>query len=253
MKHVIHDTAEAVGAAAAALGVASIRAAIAARGSATIVLATGASQFAMLDQLCRVETLDWSRVAVFHLDEYIGFSAQHPASFRRYLKERFLDRVPDLGVFHAIAGEAADLAGEVARLNAAIRGREIDVVFAGIGENGHLAFNDPPADFVNDDGFAIVGLDEACRRQQFGEGWFPSLEAVPDCAVTMTIRQILRGRRLILSVSDHRKAVAVRDALEGPLSPICPASILRTHADCHLFLDSAAASLLAATERHGSP
>ncbi|MDF1587293.1 glucosamine-6-phosphate deaminase [Marinimicrococcus flavescens] len=231
-------------AAAARVGAAAIGQAIAGRGEATVVLATGMSQFEMLEHLVALP-IDWSRVTVFHLDEYVGISPDHGASFRRYLRERFVARVSGLKEFVAIDGDAGDLDAELARLNGALGGREVDVCFAGIGENCHLAFNDPPADFEASDPFIVVRLDEACRRQQLGEGWFPSLEAVPERAISMSIRQIMAARALVISVPDERKAEAVRHALEGPVSPQWPASILQRHDNCHLFLDPPAASLLA--------
>jgi glucosamine-6-phosphate deaminase len=234
----------ALGRAAAHLGGAAIREAIAARGRAVIVLATGASQFEMLEALCQRRDIDWSRVTAFHLDEYIDLPETHPASFRRYLRERFLAHVPGVGAFHLIDGNAADLDGELARLNGLIEPLAIDVVFAGIGENGHLAFNDPPADFDTTAGFKVVALDAACRRQQLGEGWFPTLDAVPHQAISMTIRQIMRGQLVVLSVSGERKAAAVRDAVGASVTPLCPTSILQQHPNCHLFLDPPAAKHL---------
>ena len=234
----------ALGRAAADLGGVAIREAIAARGRAVIVLATGASQFETLEALCQRADIDWSRVTAFHLDEYIDLPETHPASFRRYLRERFLAHVSGVGAFHLIDGNAADLDGELARLNGLIGPLVIDVIFAGIGENGHLAFNDPPADFDTEAGFKVVALDAACRRQQLGEGWFPTLDAVPHRAISMTIRQIMRGQLVVLSVSGDRKATAVRDVVGGSVTPLCPASILQQHPNCHLFLDPPAASRL---------
>jgi glucosamine-6-phosphate deaminase len=233
-----------LGAQAAAAGAQAIRRAVAERGAATVVVATGASQFEVLDALVAEPDLDWSKVTAFHLDEYVGLAATHPASFRRYLEERFVARLPRLAGFVPVNGDAADLAGEVARLNRALAGRTVDVCFAGIGENCHLAFNDPPADFDTEAPYLVVTLDEACRRQQLGEGWFPSLEAVPRQAISMSIRQIMRSRTLVLSVPDRRKAQAVRDAVEGQVTPLHPASILQRHPACLLFLDPPAASLL---------
>ena len=234
----------ALGREAASLGGTAIREAIAARGHAAVVLATGVSQFEMLAALCQRTDIDWSRVKAFHLDEYIDLPETHPASFRRYLAERFLAHVPAPAVFHLIDGNAADVTAEVARLNGLIEPLTIDVVFAGIGENAHLAFNDPPADFEAADGFKVVTLDEACRRQQLGEGWFPTLDTVPHQAISMTIRQIMRGQLVVLSVSGDRKAAAVRDAVLGPVTPLCPASILQQHPNCHVFLDQPAAKHL---------
>jgi glucosamine-6-phosphate deaminase len=245
--HVLPDKIS-LGSRAAADGAETIRAAVTAKGEATIVVATGASQFEMLDALVGEPGIDWSKVTAFHLDEYVGLPETHPASFRRYLQDRFVSRVPGLGRFVPVNGDAADLDGEVARLNTLLDPREVDVCFAGIGENCHLAFNDPPADFEVDAPYIVVTLDAACRRQQMGEGWFPSLEAVPERAISMSIRQILKSRRVILSVPDARKAPAVRAAVEGAVSPDHPASALQRHEDCTLYLDPPSASLL--SQRH---
>ena len=227
---------------AASAGAAGIRAALAARGSARIILATGASQFATLDHLVREPGIDWRRVTAFHLDEYTGLPEDHPASFRRYLRERFVARVGAVD-FVPIDGGATP-ATEITRLGALIGAAPIDVCFAGLGENCHLAFNDPPADFTTEDAFLTVTLDEACRRQQLGEGWFPTLAEVPQTALTMSIRQIMRSTAIVLSVPDARKAQAVCDMLRQPVGPLYPGSILRQHADVRLFLDTASAALL---------
>lgn len=232
-----------LGRAAAQRGAEAISRAIAARGKANIVVATGASQFEMLAELTAME-IDWSKITAFHLDEYIGMRDDHPASFRRYLRERFASRLPRLSAMHYIEGDAPDLKGEISRLNRLIAAAPLDVVFAGIGENAHLAFNDPPADFETTDPYIVVTLDARCRAQQFGEGWFASLDEVPERAVSMSVRQILSAGTIILSVPDSRKAAAVRDTLESEISPAVPASILRRHEDCHLFLDPASAALL---------
>lgn len=234
----------ALGETAARLGAEAIRAALAERGHANIVVATGASQFEMLAALVRQEGIDWSRVTGFHLDEYVSMAETHPASFRRYLKERFLTQLPGLGAFHFIEGDAPDTARELDRINALIARHPIDVVFAGIGENAHLAFNDPPADFETAAPFHLVQLDERCRRQQFGEGWFPTLDDVPHEAISMTIGQIMKAGLVVLAVPDSRKAEAVRDTIEGPVTPMVPASILRRHPNCHLYLDPQSAALL---------
>jgi glucosamine-6-phosphate deaminase len=244
MKLYLFPEKTALGEAAAALGAQAIRAAIKTNGRANIVVATGASQFEMLDALVRQPDIDWSKVTGFHLDEYIGMSDTHPASFRRYLRERFTSKLPNLGAFHFIEGDAADLNAEISRISRLIEASPIDVVFAGIGENGHLAFNDPPADFETDKPFIVVELDEPCRQQQFGEGWFPTLDDVPRTAISMSVRQIMSSRLVVLSVPDARKANAVRNALEGPVSNLCPASILQEHPACHLFLDNESASKL---------
>jgi len=244
MKVLVHGDGETLGAAAADEGRRAIAEAIERSGRATIIVATGASQFATLDRLVQSD-LDWSRVTAFHLDEYVGLPMSHPASFRRYLRERFVARLPALGEFVMVNGDASDLVGEVARLNARIVRESVDVCFAGIGENCHLAFNDPPADFETEAPYIVVELDEACRRQQMGEGWFDSLEAVPRRAISMGIRQIMKSRQIILSVPDQRKAEAVRNAVQQPVSPLFPASILQQHEATTLHLDPASASLLA--------
>lgn len=233
-----------LGAEAARRGAAAIRAAITARGSATIVVATGASQFEMLAHLTRDESIDWARVTAFHLDEYIGLPVDHGASFRRYLEERFVAPTGGKVNFVPVLGDAPDPAAEAARLGALIAAREVDVCFAGIGENCHLAFNDPPADFETDAPYIVVTLDTACRRQQMGEGWFPTLDDVPTQAISMSIRQILKAQALIVTVPDARKAEAVRHALEGPVSPDYPASSLQDHGNCAILLDQASANLL---------
>ncbi len=240
----IEADATALAAAAARLGAEAIRAAVAARGAANIVVATGASQFETLAALVREPGIDWARVTGFHLDEYAAFPETHPASFRRYLKERFTSQLPTLGAFHFIKGDAADLDAEMARLDALIARCPIDVTFAGIGENAHLAFNDPPAEFETAKPFHVVTLEERCRRQQFGEGWFAALADVPHKAVTMSVPQIMRSGLIVLAVPDRRKAEAVRDTLEGTVTPMVPASIMRRHGACHVFLDPASAALL---------
>lgn len=237
------ETKDAMGRAAAAWAVSRILNALAQRGEARIIVATGASQFEVLADVV-ASGLDWSRVTAFHLDEYVGLPLAHPASFRKFLRERFVDLVPGLRAFHYVNGEAPDPAAECRRLDTLIRAAPVDVALIGIGENGHLAFNDPPADFDTEDSYLVVNLDEACRRQQVGEGWFPSLDAVPRQAISMSVRRILATRALVCTVPDTRKAAAVRAALEGPLTNMVPASILRTHPQCGLFLDAAAASQL---------
>ncbi len=222
-------------------GAASIRAAIAENGAANIIVATGASQFEMLAALVR-EDLDWSRVTGFHLDEYIGVPLTHPASFRKYLKERFVDLLP-LAAFHYVSGEG-DAQAECDRLGEIIAQFPIDVAFVGIGENGHLAFNDPPADFATPAPYLVVNLDDDCKAQQMGEGWFPTLNDVPSQAISMGIQQILKSRAIVCTVPDERKAVAVKNTVEGAITPDVPASILQTHAATTLYLDRPAASLL---------
>ena len=241
----IFATKEQTGPAAADAAATGIRNAIAQRGQANLILATGASQFEMLEDLVAAEGIDWSNVVMFHLDEYIGLGPDHPASFRKYLRERFVEKVGVLKAAHLVNGDAEDPAQECERLGALIQAHPIDVACIGIGENGHLAFNDPPADFETQQPYLVVQLDERCRRQQLGEGWFETLEQVPSRAISMSIRQILKSSQLVVTVPDRRKAEAVRNALEGPVTPDCPASILREHENCSMFLDGPAGSLLA--------
>ena len=238
----IFKTKDEMGDAAAALAAERINAAIAERGEANIILATGASQFEMFAALVTKE-VDFSKVTAFHLDEYVGMAETHPASFRKYLKERFHEKVASLEAFHYIDGEA-DPAAECRRVGDVIRRHPIDVACVGIGENGHLAFNDPPADFDTEEPYIVVDLDDACRKQQLGEGWFATFDDVPTRAISMSIRQIMASRCIVCTVPDERKAVAVRSTLEGEITNTVPASILREHADCHLFLDGPAAALL---------
>jgi glucosamine-6-phosphate deaminase len=240
MEIIISNDAKEMGQQAALRGAAALRQAIAERGSANVIVATGASQFTMLEALV-MEDVDWTKVTGFHLDEYLQLPATHPASFRKYLKERFVDRLP-LAAFHYVQGDAADPQAECERLGRLIEKFPIDVAFIGIGENGHLAFNDPPADFETTSPYLVVKLDEACRRQQMGEGWFPTLEDVPQRAISMSVRQILKSRLIVCSVPDARKAAAVKGAVNGPVTPTCPASILQQHPNCGLFLDKASAS-----------
>jgi len=220
-----------------------IRAAIAALGRARIIAATGTSQMAFLDQLTHEADLDWSKVEMFHLDEYVGLSADHPASFRKYLRERLIQPA-GIERFHLIDG-SADPQKVCEELGRELAARAVDVAFVGIGENGHLAFNDPPADFDTEQPYLVVRLDDACRRQQVGEGWFKGVDEVPERAITMSIRQILKSRAILAVVPESRKAPAVRLCLEGEMSPMVPASILRTHQDTTLFLDAESAALLA--------
>jgi glucosamine-6-phosphate deaminase len=240
----VFPTKAEMAAAAAAVGASALREAIAVRGRAHVIAATGASQFEFLDALVQAPGIDWARTVFFHLDEYVGMPETHPASFRRYLKERILERVHP-GAFHFLAGDAPDPHAEAQRVGAILARHPIDVAFVGIGENGHLAFNDPPADFAARDPYLVLNLDEACRRQQLGEGWFPRLEDVPARAISMSIPQILKSEQILCIVPDARKARAVRDCLEGDVSPQHPASALQGHARTTVFLDEPAASLLA--------
>lgn len=180
---------------------------------------------------------------MFHLDEYIGLPLSHPASFRKYLLERFITKVPALKAAYLINGESDPIA-ECARVGALIEQNPIDVALVGIGENGHLAFNDPPADFDTEDPYIVVQLDDACRRQQLGEGWFHSLQEVPAQAISMSIKQILKSKHIICSVPDARKALAVKNSLENEVGNLYPASILQTHPHCSFYFDTNSAQLL---------
>jgi glucosamine-6-phosphate deaminase len=231
-----------LGEAAAGQASSAIERAIAARGRARILAATGASQFDFLDALTRRTDVDWTLVEMFHLDEYIGISPDHPASFRRYLRERLIDPA-GIQRYHLLEGDA-DPAGACRRVGAAIREAPIDCAFAGVGENGHLAFNDPPADFDTDEPYLIVNLDAACRRQQVGEGWFRTIDEVPTQAISISVRQLLAAREIICVVPDARKAEAVRASLEGPVTSQVPASILQTHPNVTVYADSHSAALL---------
>lgn len=207
------------------------------------IAATGASQFDFLTALCQEEDIDWSRTEMFHLDEYVGIGSNHPASFVGYLQERLVSRVP-IGNAHFIKGDADDPEAERKRISELISNGPIKVAFVGIGENGHLAFNDPPAQFDASDPYLILKLDEACRNQQVGEGWFDSISDVPAMAFTMSIQQIMRSEHIICTVPDARKATAVRHCLSDsePISPNWPASILRKHDNCDVFLDEFSSS-----------
>lgn len=242
MRIEIHEDRDTMSGAAAETASRAIRAAIAAHGRARIIAATGTSQLAFLDALTAMPDIDWPRVELFHLDEYVGLPLDHPASFRKYLREQLLDKT-GIRRWHFLDGEhdplraAADVGREIASA-------PIDVAFVGIGENGHLAFNDPPADFETEEPYLIVTLDEACRRQQVGEGWFASLGDVPSRAISMSVRQIMKSREIVAVVPERRKAEAVRACVEGDISPLAPASILRTHPNTTLFLDRDSAALL---------
>ncbi|HYE74967.1 MAG TPA: glucosamine-6-phosphate deaminase, partial [Blastocatellia bacterium] len=220
----------------------AINRAIAQRDKARIIAATGASQFEFLDALTQAPNIDWSRVEMFHLDEYVGLPITHPASFRKYLLERLINKV-GLSNYHLLDGEANPQ--EVCEhIGALISQAPIDVAFVGIGENGHLAFNDPPADFNTEKPYLVVDLDEACRRQQVGEGWFSMIDEVPKQAISMSIRQILKSSEIICIVPDARKASAVKACIEGEVSPQAPASILQTHSVTTIYLDHDSAALL---------
>lgn len=228
--------------AAARHAAASLRAAIERRGKARIVVATGASQLDFLNALSSHAEVPWDRVELFHLDEYVGLPETHPASFRRYLREHVIDK-NRIANYHFLDGEA-DVATVCREMGALLSEEPVDVMFAGIGENAHLAFNDPPADFENATPYIVVTLDDACRRQQVGEGWFATMADVPGTAISMSIQQILKAQEILVIVPDERKAKAVKASLESKIAPDVPASILRIHEDVTLYLDEPAASLL---------
>jgi glucosamine-6-phosphate deaminase len=222
----------------------ALRSCLAERDRVNLVVATGSSQFELLGNLIHEPDIDWSRVHGFHLDEYLGIPSGHPASFCGYLRDRFVSRVP-IGSFYYLDGTLPPTQLQRAA-SAMLAGQVIDLLLCGIGENGHLAFNDPPANFEAKEAYLIVELDEACRRQQVGEGWFDSLESVPTQAISMSIFQIMQAQAIYCTVPDRRKAEAVRNTLEGAVDPQVPASILQQHPHCMLGLDAGAASLLSA-------
>src|SRR5215467_13432040 len=232
---------------AAEQAAAALRQTISNRGSARIIAATGAAQFEFLESLTKLPGINWKQVEMFHLDEYVGLSDQHPASFCRFLRERLIDKV-GMGTYHLMNG-MQDPAAVIDQVSAEISKARIDVAFVGVGENGHLAFNDPPADFDTEEPYIIVDLDEACRRQQVSEAWFADLTEVPKRAISMSVRQILKANQIIAVVPDARKAQAVRSCFEGEVSPMAPASILRTHANTTVFLDPHSAALLSPEKR----
>ncbi len=239
MKIHITESAVELGEAAAKHTADILNEAIRHSGSARLILSTGMSQFETISSLLKQE-VDWSRVEAFHLDEYIGLPVSHPASFRKYLTERFTDKIR-LKAFHPVDGEG-DTAAVIRKLNSLVAALPVDVGLIGIGENAHIAFNDPPADFGNDSPYIVVTLDEKCRAQQVREGWFPDLASVPEKAVSMSVRQIIRCRNIISSVPHAVKAQAVRMTLESHVSESVPASILKTHPAFHLYLDMNSAS-----------
>ena len=239
----VYENKKSLGLAAAGQAAISLRKAIDERGRARIIAATGASQFEFLDALTDTLQIDWSRVEMFHLDEYIGLPISHRASFRKYLLDRLIEKTV-ITKYHLLDGDG-DVAEVVGRIGRELQAAPTDVAFVGIGENGHLAFNDPPADFQTEEPYIIVSLDEACRRQQVSEGWFTDLSQVPRKAISMSVRQILQAREIIAVVPDVRKASAVKACIEGEISPMAPASILRTHANATVFLDKESAALLA--------
>jgi glucosamine-6-phosphate deaminase len=223
----------------------AIRRAITQQDGARIVAATAASQVDFLDALTRASAIDWRRVELFHLDEYVGLPITHPGSFRKMLLQQLVSKT-GIANYHLLQGDAADpeeAAREVSRI---ISSQPVDIAFLGIGENGHIAFNDPPADFEAEEPYIVVELDEACRQQQVGEAWFADISQVPTHAISMSVQQILKAKEILAVVPDTRKAKAVQLCFEGEISPMAPASILRSHPDATIYLDKHSASLLSA-------
>jgi len=243
----VYEDKTALGRAAAEQAAVSLRKAIQESGQARIIAATGASQFEFLDALTAMPGIDWPRVEMFHLDEYVGLPVSHPASFRKYLLERLIQKT-GISKYHFLEGDR-DVPKMVRRVGAELLAAPIDLAFVGIGENGHLAFNDPPADFQTEEPYLLVDLDEACRRQQVGESWFANLSEVPKRAISMSVRQILKSKAILAVVPEARKAQAVKSCFEGEISPLAPASILRTHAHTTVFLDKDSAALLSPEKR----
>lgn len=242
-----NDTAE-LARAAAEQATAAIQRALAERDRCRIVLATGTSQFAFLDALTSTPGIDWKKTEAFHLDEYVGMPVTHPASFRKILLERVIHKV-GIERYHFVEGDAPDLAAALRKVGKQLTSAPIDLAFIGIGENGHIAFNDPPADFDTEDPYIVVKLDEACRRQQVGEGWFADISQVPTRAISMSVRQIMKAREIIGVVPDQRKAKAVKACLEGEIRSTAPGSILRRHPNGTVYLDEDSSALLSPTLR----
>jgi glucosamine-6-phosphate deaminase len=232
-----------LGRAAAEQAATAIRQALAARGEARIITATGAAQFEFLAALTATPNIDWPKVEAFHLDEYVGLPATHPGSFHKFLMDNLASKTGIVN-FHYLDGNAADVAAAAGEVGRKLASAPIDIAFLGIGENGHIAFNDPPADFNTEVPYLIVNLDEACRRQQVGEAWFADISQVPLRAISMSARQILKARELLVVVPDERKARAVKACLEGEITPMAPASILRMHPNATVYLDYNSASRL---------
>lgn len=243
MRVQIFDNKLASAAAAAQQAAGAMRHALAERDRARIVAATGVSQFDFLEALTSSAGVNWAKVELFHLDEYVGLPITHPASFRKFLLDRLVSKT-GITNFHPLDGDAPDPAHVARLVGDELAAAPVDVAFVGIGENGHLAFNDPPADFQTEQPYIIVNLDEACRRQQVGEGWFATIDEVPRQAISMSVRQILKASEIIVVAPEARKAAAVKACLEGEITPAIPASILGTHANTTLYLDQASSRLL---------
>jgi glucosamine-6-phosphate deaminase len=239
----IYPSAAALGAAAAADFAEAVRDALQTRDDIGVIFASASSQLPFLGALRTRRDIAWDRIHVLHMDEYLGMRADHPASFRRFLDEQLI-RWVNPASFRELRGDSPSPRAEIARYSTILRELDPAICVLGIGENGHLAFNDPPADFATDDLVHLVTLDDDCRRQQWSEGHFPRLDDVPGQALSLTIRALLNPGRLFCIVPEGRKAAAVRAALEGPVSPTCPASILRSAASACLYLDPDSAALL---------
>lgn len=238
----VYSSNEALGTSAAAQAAAILRDAIAKTGEARVILASANSQLSFIEALTEKEQLPWDKITCFHMDEYVGISGDHSASFAGWMKKRILQTVKPKA-FHFLNGQAADPEAECKRYAELLREKPLNLVCMGIGENGHIAFNDPPvADFNDPLTVKLVELEERCKQQQVGEGHFPSLEAVPTHAFSLTIPTLLSGENILCIVPEQRKAEAVKNTLEGPISTACPSSILRNQATAVLILDEEAAS-----------
>ncbi len=245
----VYGDKSSLGKAAADQAATAIRGAITARGTARIIAATAASQLEFLDALTKEPGIDWTKVEAFHLDEYIGLPITHPGSFRKMLMEQLVSKT-GINRYHLLEGDAADPACVLREVGKHLASAPIDIAFLGIGENAHIAFNDPPADFETEEPYIIVTLDEACRQQQVGEAWFSDISQVPNRAMSMSARQILKAREILAVVPDKRKAQAVKACVEDQISPMAPASILRRHTNATIYLDQASASLLSPALRN---
>ena len=241
----VFDDKVSLGKAAATQAASAIRSAIAARGQARVVAASAASQFEFLEALTATPGIPWKQVELFHLDEYIGLPMTHHASFCKFLQERLIAKT-DIIKCHLLDG-SQDPTEVLRSAGKAITASPIDIAFLGIGENGHIAFNDPPADFDTEEPYIIVALDHACRLQQVGEGWFKNLDAVPKRAISMSVRQVLKAKEILAVVPDARKASAIKACFDGPISPMAPSSILRDHPNATVYLDRESSALLSPT------
>jgi glucosamine-6-phosphate deaminase len=238
----VFDDKVSLGKAAATQAASAIRHAIAEHGQARVVAASAASQFEFLEDLTATPGIRWKQVELFHLDEYIGLPMTHPASFCKFLQQHLIAKT---GIIHYHLLDGSQDPAEVIRtVSKAISASPIDIAFLGIGENGHIAFNDPPADFDTEEPYIIVTLDHACRLQQVGEGWFKNLDAVPMQAVSMSVRQVLKAKEILAVVPDARKASAIKACFDGPISPMAPSSILRNHPNATVYLDLQSSALL---------